>query len=90
MNTKKIETVDMNSLSQLQTKYGELTNTLGLITADEYSVTQQLNQIENEKTKMFEQLNSLRQEEIKLMDSLKEKYGDGQINLEEGTFTSIS
>ena len=23
-------------------------------------------------------------------DSLKEKYGDGQINLEEGTFTSIS
>ena len=35
-------------------------------------------------------LNELRESEIKLMDSLKEKYGDGQINIEDGTFTSIS
>ena len=39
---------------------------------------------------MFSSLNELREQEIKLMDSLKEKYGDGQINIEDGTFTAVS
>jgi len=88
--TKKLEQVDIDSIVELRQKYAENTNALGLITTDEYAINQQLKQLTAEKEKMFSSLNELREQEIKLMDSLKEKYGDGQINIEEGTFTSVS
>lgn len=88
--TKKLEQVDIDSIVELRQKYAENTNALGLITTDEYAINQQLKQLTAEKEKMFSSLNELREQEIKLMDSLKEKYGDGQINIEDGTFTSIS
>ena len=88
--TKKLEQVDIDSIVELRQKYAENTNALGLITTDEYAINQQLKQLTAEKEKMFSLLNELREQEIKLMDSLKEKYGDGQINIEDGTFTSVS
>lgn len=88
--TKKLEQIDIDSIVELRQKYAENTNSLGLITTDEYAINQQLDQLKAEKEKMFSSLNELREQEIKLMDSLKEKYGDGQINIEDGTFTAVS
>lgn len=88
--TKKLEQVDIDSIVELRQKYAENTNTLGLITTDEYAINQQLENLKSEKEKMFNALNELRDSEMKLMDSLKEKYGDGQINIEDGTFTPVS
>ena len=88
--TKKLEQIDIDSIVELRQKYAENTNALGLITTDEYAINQQLDQLKAEKEKMFSSLNELREQEIKLMDSLKEKYGDGQINIEDGTFTAVS
>jgi uncharacterized coiled-coil DUF342 family protein len=88
--TKKLEQTDIDSIIELRKKYAENTNSLGLITTDEYAINQQLEQLKSEKDKMFAALNELRDNEMKLMDSLKEKYGDGQINIEDGTFTSVS
>ena len=88
--TKKLEQVDIDSIIELRQKYAENTNGLGLITTDEYAISQQLEQLKSEKEKMFAALNELRDNEMKLMDSLKEKYGDGQINIEDGTFTPVS
>ena len=90
MSTKKLDKVDIDSIVELRAKYAENTNTIGLISTDEYVVKQQLEHIQQEKDKVFNALNLLREEENKLMDSLKEKYGDGQINIEEGTFTPVS
>jgi Mg2+ and Co2+ transporter CorA len=88
--SKKLEQTDIDSIVELRQKYAENTNTLGLITTDEYAISQQLEQLKSEKDKMFAALNELRDSEMKLMDSLKEKYGDGQINIEDGTFTPVS
>ena len=90
MSTKKLDKVDIDSIIELRAKYAENTNTIGLISTDEYVIKQQLEHIQQEKDKVFNTLNLLREEENKLMDSLKEKYGDGQINIEEGTFTPVS
>jgi|TARA_R100000479_G_C6314676_1_gene175353 septation ring formation regulator EzrA len=90
MSTKKLDKVDIDSIVELRAKYAENTNTIGLISTDEYVIKQQLEHIQQEKDKVFNALNLLREEENKLMDSLKEKYGDGQINIEEGTFTPVS
>jgi c-di-AMP phosphodiesterase-like protein len=88
--TKKLEQTDIDSIIELRKKYAENTNSLGLITTDEYAINQQLEQLKSEKERLFSVLNELRDNEMKLMDSLKEKYGDGQINIEDGTFTPVS
>lgn len=90
METKKLEQKDLNSIMELRSKYAETTNTIGMIATDEYSLNKQLELITSEKTKFFNELETLRKEEQTLMESLKEKYGDGQINIEEGTFTPVS
>ena len=90
MSTKKLDKVDIDSIVELRGKYSENTQAVGLISTDKYVIKQQLEHIQQEKDKVFNALNLLREEENKLMDSLKEKYGDGQINIEEGTFTPVS
>ena len=90
MSAKKLDQADLDSIMELRQKYAENTNAVGMVSIDEHVVKEQLNQIETEKTRIFGQLESLRQEETTLMDSLKEKYGDGQINLEDGTFVPVS
>ena len=89
MSAKKLDQADLDSIMELRQKYAENTNAVGMVSIDEHVVKEQLKQIETEKTRIFDQLESLRQEETTLMDSLKEKYGDGQINLEDGTFVPV-
>ena len=89
MSAKKLDQADLDSIMELRQKYAENTNAVGMVSIDEHVVKEQLKQIEMEKTRIFGQLESLRQEETTLMDSLKEKYGDGQINLEDGTFVPV-
>jgi hypothetical protein len=48
---------------------------------------QQQTLLENQQA-LFTEFSELREEETKLIDTLKERYGDGQINIAEGTFIS--
>ena len=90
METKKIDTVDMESIKTIRNKFNEVSTNLGYVSVDEYNATQQLNEIASYKEQLFTALDELKKEEQTIFDQLKEKYGDGQINIEEGTFTSIS
>ena len=90
MSAKKLDQADLDSIMKIRQRYMEYTNTVGMISTDEHVIEQQLEQIKLEKSKVFNDIDTLRQEESDLMNSLKEKYGDGQINLEDGTFVPIS
>ena len=90
METKKIDTVDMESIQKIRSQFNEFSMNLGFVSIDEHSATEQLNEIVKVKKQIFESINDLKKEEQKLFDQLKEKYGDGQINIEEGTFTPIA
>ena len=87
METKKIDKVDMDSIQTVRNKFNEVSMNIGFVSVDEYNATQQLNEIEKVKKQLFSSLDELKDEEQKLFDQLKEKYGDGQINIEQGTFT---
>ena len=89
MSAKKLDQADLDSIMKIRQKYMEYTNTVGMISTDEHAIEQQLEQIKLEKSKVFNDIDTLRQEESDLMNSLKEKYGDGQINLEDGTFVPV-
>jgi hypothetical protein len=48
----------------------------------------QQSQIESQHEELLSQFDALREEEQKLIATLKERYGDGEINIAKGTFTS--
>ena len=44
-------------------------------------------QLESQRDELLQQFDSLREEEQQLVATLKERYGDGEINIAQGTFT---
>jgi phosphopantetheine adenylyltransferase len=86
MKTKKLEKTDIDLMTDIRMQYQDNNLKLGMITSDEYIINKQLEQIENAKSECFEKLNILREDEQKIIKDLEDKYGEGQINLEEGIF----
>lgn len=86
MKTKKLEKTDIDLMTDIRMQYQDNNLKLGMISSDEYLINQQLKQVENAKSECFEKLNVLRVEEQKIIKDLEDKYGEGQINLEEGIF----
>ncbi len=90
MEKKKLEKTDLDALTEIRQKYQENNMQIGIISSDEYFINQQLKQIEQVKENCFNTLEDLRKQESELVKSLEDKYGEGQINLEEGVFISNS
>tara|TARA_Y100001972_G_C7564365_1_gene283394 strand:+ start:482 stop:754 length:273 start_codon:yes stop_codon:yes gene_type:complete len=88
MSTKKLEKLDLESIQKLQEKFSQCTTTLGLLEIDKRSLNNQLILVEEETKKQFLELESVRETEQELLKNLQEKYGEGQINIQDGTFTS--
>jgi hypothetical protein len=50
-------------------------------------MTSQLNQLKQVREEKLAEFEELRKQETELLETLKEKYGEGEINIQEGTFT---
>ena len=78
-NIEKLTTDEVTKLNELRVKTSELTFQRGQIGIAEDNLKRQLNQL-------AEQFNELYKEETTVSKELFDKYGKGEINLEEGTF----
>jgi len=87
MKSKKIDKQDLKQIQTLQSSFSEFIQTLGLLQIDEKSLSNQLNMVEENKNQIFLKIDEIKKEEETFLKSLQDKYGDGQINLEAGTFT---
>jgi hypothetical protein len=87
--TKKLNTEDLDAITALKTKFQENYSTIGLITIDEHTLTEQLDYVKIKKQSLLAEFAELRTSEDELMTKLKDTYGDGEINLVDGTFTAV-
>jgi len=85
--TKKLDKEHVEAIQTLRSKFAQNASTLGSLTIDEHVLNSQLKQLETIRTEQLEQFESLRTEESELMNTLKERYGEGEINIQDGTFT---
>ncbi len=86
--TKKLDKEHLEAITQLRNDFTQNANLLGTVTIEEHSLKEQLKTIESHREQLLSQFQQLRTRETELIESLKERYGDGSINIEEGTFTS--
>jgi len=85
--TKKLDKEHVELIQTLRSKFARNASTLGSLAIEEHALKLQLEQIETFKDEQFQTFETLRGEESELMASLKERYGEGEINNQDGTFT---
>ena len=79
--TSKLTTEEVTELNELRVKTSELTFQRGQLGIAEDNIKRQLNQL-------AEKFNELYAEENTISSKFFDKYGKGQVNLEDGTFTT--
>jgi hypothetical protein len=76
----KLSQEELNFIKQLQADQQNLITQFG-------SVEYQMQLLELQKDQLIESLNKLREQEITTGNELTQKYGNGTVDLESGTFT---
>ncbi len=82
MQTKKLTFEEVKALSDFQIKNQELIIKFGQL---EY----EFQNLSSQKQLLIDEFNSIKESEILLSRSLREKYGEGNINLETGEIISF-
>jgi len=85
--TRKLDKEHLESIQDLRERFAQNASWLGNISIERKLIEKQLEQLDLRDQDLIRQFYELREEETKLMDVLKERYGDGEINIANGTFT---
>lgn len=86
METIKLEQQDIEKINKFRDQYAESNTKIGSVSTDEYIISSQLTEIRNTKEEFFNELKTIKQNEEAFIGELREKYGEGQINIQDGTF----
>jgi hypothetical protein len=80
MKNKKLSKKELQTLQDYQTKSNETIAMLG-------SIELQLDALKNQKVELLKEFQTLQKDQNKTGKELQDKYGEGNINLEDGEFT---
>ena len=85
--TKKLDKEHLDAITQLRNDFSQTTQLLGTVSIEEHMLESKLDIVKSQKSQLLNQFTRLQEREAELLDLLKESYGDGSVNIEDGTFT---
>jgi predicted transcriptional regulator len=88
--TRKLDKEHLDELQTLRNSFSSNANTLGSIALEQIALQRRLDFLNAEQDRLYTEFESLREQEQELIEKMRERYGDGQINIAEGTFTPDS
>ncbi len=80
---------EISSIEQLRNNYNSVTNALGIVEVSRIQAEKRLETIENDKLRLETQYEQLTIAEKDLINSLTEKYGQGNLDINSGVFTPV-
>lgn len=86
--TQKLDKEHLDAIKSLQEQFKDNNQSFGSVCIELEFMESQKNILSQRKTELFNKFLELRQQETALIDNLKDKYGEGQINITDGTFTT--
>jgi hypothetical protein len=86
-DTIKFTDDEVNEIRFIQNKFQEKLIKFGQIQLETIELEDRLTLLKNEQSRLKTEYLSLQKTEQELMDKLTNKYGEGSLNLKEGTFT---
>ena len=88
--TRKLDKEHLEEIQALRESFARNANILGNIAIEMYATRKQLEQLETEQTTYLQDFERLQQQESELIQTMRARYGEGQINIADGTFTPDS
>lgn len=88
-DTLKFTDDEINEIRFLQNKFQDKLIKFGQIQLEIIELEDRLTALKNEQLRLKNDYLSLQKTEQELMDKLTNKYGEGSLNLKEGTFTPL-
>lgn len=85
--TRKLDKEHVDEITQLRDAFAKNSQTLGNIYLEEYALKQRFDLLDSERAKYIQIFNDLQKQEQELLQKMRERYGDGEINIVQGTFT---
>jgi oligoribonuclease NrnB/cAMP/cGMP phosphodiesterase (DHH superfamily) len=89
MENLKLTQEEITSIKDLQVQYNKAVFELGSIEAQLHYLLSQTESLKTEKNGILSDMNKIGEKEKELVDSLQEKYGAGNIDLETGEITPL-
>ncbi len=86
--TRKLDKEHLDEIQSLRELFANNANNLGSISLEQIAINRRLEFLNAEQDKLYSEFESLRTKEQELLEKMRERYGDGQINIADGTFTS--
>lgn len=88
--TRKLDKEHLDEIQKLQALFATNANTIGSISLEQIAINRRIEYLNSEQERYYTEFETLRKQEQELLDKMRERYGDGQINIAEGTFTPDS
>jgi hypothetical protein len=86
--TRKLDKEHLEEIQSLREQFASLSSILGSISIEEYSLQRQLEHVRSEQERYMQQYFELQEKEQQSIDKLRTHYGEGSINIADGTFTA--
>ena len=90
MSEKKFTEEEMKKLRSIQQTYFEIQNSFEKVKIARMNLNTQIDDLDKFEENLMEKFSSNRKDETNFVDDITKKYGDGNLNLETGTFTPSS
>jgi len=93
MSEKQIINIDSNDIERVKkfrNEYAEVTARIGEVEVERLNLELMLANVDSVKDNLSQKFSSLRNEEQNITKEFTEKYGNGEFDMENGTFTPIS
>ena len=87
MEVTKFTQEEMQEIASLQAEYQQKIYQLGQVKLDEKSLEDAKDELAKRRNELFKEWSDLQKSENELIQKLAGKYGDGSLNLKDGTFT---
>lgn len=87
MPEKKLDKQDFTQIQELEEKFKELRTGISEYEIELYYLEQAKREAQSKKENLLKSFDTLRQQEDELIERLRKKYGEGEINIQKGTFT---
>lgn len=88
--TRKLDKEHLDEISSIREAFARNANILGNIAIETHVLEKQLQSLKEEYAKYIQEFESLQQQESALIEKMRNRYGEGQINISAGTFTPDS
>jgi len=85
--TRKLDKEHLEEIQSLRESFANNANNLGSVALEQIAMQRRMEFLNAEQDRLYGEFETLRKQEQELLEKMRERYGEGQINIADGTFT---